>query len=337
MPLVSVIMPVYNAEIFVRETIDSILNQTFHDFEFIIIDDASSDSSPDIIKSYNDPRIRFYKNEKNIGYVANLNRMIDLAQGKFIARQDNDDISHPDRLKKQVAFLQKYENVGVCGSYVQLIGTKKGLFKRPIRDKDIRARLLFFCPMVHPSVMMRASLFKQGIKYDEELSPAEDYNLWFEISKMTKIANIPRVLLYYRLHDNSVSNLKQDIQTNISDAIRHKIIEYSLSIRLTEEEKRVHDLVVRPHTISYNDLILLQEWLMHLQALSIKSNYYNTKAVKNAIFEAWSGVCRNNSIINPFQMLCFYYNSTFFNMHKIFIIQSLKTTIKILFKMVKNI
>jgi glycosyltransferase involved in cell wall biosynthesis len=335
MPLVSVIMPVYNAEKFIKETIDSILIQSLEDFEFIIVDDASTDTSVDIIKSYKDTRIRFFQNEKNIGYVATLNKMINLATGEFIARQDNDDISHPDRLKTQVFFLMKNKNIGVCGSYVRYIGKKRGLLKRPARDKDIRGYLLFFCPMVHPSVMIRKSLFDQGIRYDEALIPAEDYNLWFDVSQKMELSNIPKVLLYYRIHENNVSKLKHDIQVENSNIIRCKIIEYSLNIQLTDEEKYIHKMVVYPYLNNCNDLFLIQNWLMKIKTLNEKNRYYDSKSLDYILFEMWSVVCRNNNVISPFKILCLYYKSDFLNFFQGFTVEALKTLLKNILRVIK--
>lgn len=203
MPKVSVIMPVYNAKKYLNKAIDSILNQTYTDFEFIIIDDASSDGSQEIVKSYSDPRIRFYINEKNMGVAATLNRGIEIARGEYIARMDSDDISLPNRLQEQVDFLDVRHDVGVVGANVEIFGegipTK--IHRFPTESKHLKAMLLFSSCFAHPVVMMRKSCLKENqLKYLSDFDGIEDYALWWELGQVCKLGSIDKVLLKYRQH-----------------------------------------------------------------------------------------------------------------------------------------
>ena len=145
MPKISVIMPAYNAEQYISEAIESILGQTFADFEFIIIDDGSSDSTSGIIASYKDSRIRYFRNEKNLGIVGALNRGLALAAGEYIARMDADDISLPERFQTQCAYMEKHPDVGVCGTAIKVFGKNMEEYDRffSTNKADLKAELLF--------------------------------------------------------------------------------------------------------------------------------------------------------------------------------------------------
>ena len=183
-PQISVIMSVYNAEKFICKTIDSILNQNFSDFEFLIIDDCSKDKSYEIISSYKDGRIKVFKNKINQGYINSLNQLINYSKGKYIARQDHDDISLPNRLLLQFRYLENNLDVGICGTNATFFGQKRWHTSLPTNDADIRANMIIRNPFIHSSVMIRSSLFlaDKTMKYDLSYYPAEDYYLWFKIS-----------------------------------------------------------------------------------------------------------------------------------------------------------
>lgn len=206
MPKVTVLMPVYNGELYLKEAIESILNQSFKDFEFLIINDGSTDSSEEIIKSYRDSRIRLVNNERNLRLIATLNKGLELARGEYIARMDCDDISHPKRLEKQVKKMNSDESIAICGTGFKVIG-KHGLKPLILTDfKSIRNYLHIDNCMVHPSVMMRKSILqKNHYYYDPLYTHVEDYELFVRISKNHKIVNLNKNLLYYRLSPNGIS------------------------------------------------------------------------------------------------------------------------------------
>src|SRR6266540_3032517 len=176
MPQVTIIMPMYNGEVYLREAIDSILDQTLTDFEFLILNDGSSDRSPDVVRSYADPRIRLVENEAQMGLVYTLDRGLDLARGTFIARMDCDDCSLPDLLARQVAFLNDHPEVGVCGAWMEAIGARAGyIWRYPTDPERIRCSLLFESALAHPSVMMRRDLLERfELRYSMAYQHAED-------------------------------------------------------------------------------------------------------------------------------------------------------------------
>lgn len=208
---ITVLMPVYNAEKYLRGAIESILDQTFADFEFLIIDDGSTDKSLNIINSYNDPRIKLIRNTKNLGIIKTLNRGLSLAKGVYIARMDADDISTQDRLEKQVNFMDDHLEIGVCGSWVKIFTHFKFLgyvIKLPTNPEDIKLDLRRRNVIQHPSVILRKSLFDEfGLRYLNNFRHAEDYDLWVRASKLFPLANLPEVLLYYRYSPKSVGDL----------------------------------------------------------------------------------------------------------------------------------
>ena len=206
-PTVSVLMSVYNGERYLTEAVDSILGQTFADFEFIIINDGSTDSTADILRSYKDSRIRIFE-QSNIGLTPSLNRGIALAQGEYIARMDDDDISMPDRLAREADFLDAHPEVGVVGTGCLIRDEIKGAEREhsvPISDQELRCSLVKGNPFIHSSVMMRKSVLEAVGGYDESYLFAQDYALWVQLAVQTQMANLPEVLVIHREHRESVS------------------------------------------------------------------------------------------------------------------------------------
>jgi glycosyltransferase involved in cell wall biosynthesis len=215
-PKVTVLMPSYNAEKYLGEAVESILNQTFEDFEFIIINDGSTDKSADIIESYSDKRIKAIHNQKNIGLIKTLNKGIYLSKGKYIARQDADDISLPDRLKKQVQFLDERPEIAMVGSAAIRInrdGKVLDVIKYPADNKSIKNSLLRQNTFWHTSVMLRKECLNEVGSYREFFKYIEDYDLWLRISERYKVANFSEPLVKYRFQLNSVTvkNLKEQL------------------------------------------------------------------------------------------------------------------------------
>ena len=181
-PLISILLPVYNAENYVQETIASILAQTYTHFELIVINDGSTDCSQEIIDSFNDKRIITLKNEHNIRLIATLNLGLQKAKGKYIARIDADDIMLPNRISKQVMFLEENLDYGMVGSYVQTFGDVKGSICYPLDDASIRYTSMFYNPFIHSTVMLRASVIATHLlDYDSTMLHVEDYALWIQI------------------------------------------------------------------------------------------------------------------------------------------------------------
>jgi len=206
-PKVTVLMSVYNGKRYLREAVGSILNQSFKDFEFLIVDDGSTDETGKILKSYNDPRIRIHNNRKNIGLAKSLNIGLKMAKGKYIARQDADDISMSERLKRQVDFLNSNPDYAVVGTFAKVVNDdleEVRLWERPTQDIDIRKYLKIDNCIVHGSTMIRiSSLINVGF-YDESMEKSQDYELWLRLSKKYKMANIPEFLYLWRTNSKKV-------------------------------------------------------------------------------------------------------------------------------------
>lgn len=210
-PKLSVVMTAYNAEKYIREAIESILNQTFTDFEFIIIDDCSTDATGAIIEEYSarDPRIVCVHNPKNLYISASTNIGIEMARTDIIAKMDADDIALPMRLEKQYAFIKDHPEVGVVGAWIEIISEAgKPLRIREYQTDDVglRRKIFRYSPIAQPVCMYRKSVVNEFGGYLAVSAPAEDVNLWFKIGTRYKFANIPEVLLKYRFFENSNSN-----------------------------------------------------------------------------------------------------------------------------------
>jgi glycosyltransferase involved in cell wall biosynthesis len=242
-PLVSIILPCYNGEKYLKECIDSILNQTYSNFELIIIDDGSTDKTLRLLKRYKDKRMVILRNETKLGIVAGLNLAVKYAKGKFIARIDIDDMMREDRLRKQVEFLERDENqsVALVGSHHYVIdhsGNIIGINQYPVTVEEIRNAILFKNPFSHPAVMMRANVVKQ-IRYSGKYPHAEDYHLWFKILKKHKAFNIPECLTYYRLHGKNVSNENAKSQRDSAADLIYTELE-NLEIEHSVDELATH-------------------------------------------------------------------------------------------------
>ncbi|WP_242922468.1 glycosyltransferase family 2 protein [Pontibacter liquoris] len=202
-PRITVLMPVYDAAKFLREAIDSMLQQTFTDFELLILDDGSRDESVAIVQSYTDPRIRFYQNEQNLGISPTLNKGIELAAAPYIARMDADDISYPDRLQKQYDYLLAHPDCAMVSSLVRVISEDGKFIRQDVFESAYYYyNLTFICWIYHPTVMYRKDAVQEVGMYTAAYS--EDFELFWQLSRKYKIYNLPEVLLDYRVTDQSL-------------------------------------------------------------------------------------------------------------------------------------
>ena len=202
-PLVSILMPVYKTAPYLREAMDSMLSQTFTDFELIVLNDCSPDDADAILDTYTDPRIVRYKGEKNVGLSNVLNVGIGMARGKYIARMDSDDISMSTRLQIQVDYLETHPEVDLVSVGMRLFGAKEGTWIRELDPEKVKIEAMFHSPVLHASSVWRKDSFeKQGLRFRQEMVPAEDYDLWTRaMLKGLKLVNLPGVLYVYRIHE----------------------------------------------------------------------------------------------------------------------------------------
>jgi glycosyltransferase involved in cell wall biosynthesis len=272
-PLVSVVMSVYNTEKYLTESINSILNQTYTDFEFIIVNDGSNDNSLEIINSFHDTRIVII-NQSNTGLAKALNNGIKLAKGKYIARMDADDISNKDRIEKQVVFLNENPQYVVIGSNATFIDMQSNRLYDSnyfLNDNEIRDRLPL-SPFFHSSTMFKKNIFEEIGGYNEKIKHHfEDRILWNQMAKLGKLGNLPETLISYRLVPNSISNKKSE-KFKIFDEICNKIIETG---NVTEKDLKI----ISKLSESQTDSEKLANYHLRLGKIYLENNFNRQKAI----------------------------------------------------------
>lgn len=293
--LVSVIMSNFNTpESYLRASIESVLEQTYKNFEFIIVDDCSTDDSLSIIYAYHDERIVVLKNEKNLGITKSLNRALSVAKGEFIARMDADDICLPERFEKQVNYLMNNLSVIVCGSAVEFIGNiedKRNIVQyRKLPDRETFQINLFFANnpnIVHPSAMFNNVLLKKyNITYNENYKYAQDYRMWVECSKYGECVNLCDVLLKYRLHANAVSSDKKQEQRNCMLGILAEQLA-GIGISADSTQLALHENLLfarQKYSIEYKN------WIRYLILQNSKYRYFNNKKLKKILWKKWAEI-----------------------------------------------
>ncbi|MGJ0363446.1 glycosyltransferase [Aliarcobacter cryaerophilus] len=293
--LISVILPVYNGEKYLKEAIESILNQTYKDFEFIIINDGSKDSSLEIIKEYKkvDERIVAVSRE-NKGLIATLNEGIEKAKGKYIARMDQDDISLPNRFEEQLKIMENDKEIVVCGSWINVFGEnrKEKISKYFQHDKQIKANLIMSCCFAHPSVMMRRDAFvDNNIWYDENFKNAEDYHLWTQLAKVGKFYNIPKVLLNYRFLETSMTRVAEKEVEKRYQVVKN-IFQEALNIldtNLSEDEKKLHFIISDNIRTNANKVLLsdLKNYFKKIVKANDKLKKVDSIALNKVLGRRW--------------------------------------------------
>ncbi len=294
-PLVTVLMPVFNGEPYLAESIESILHQTFRDYEFVIINDGSTDASAATIERYRrrDGRIRACE-QSNRGLAATLNRGLELAKGRYVARMDQDDISLAERLAEQVAFMEAKPDVGICGAWVETFEPSgRTVLQLPTESELIRSWLLFESVLPHPSVIMRQkTLAQQCLSYDVSCLYAEDYDLWVRSSRCTALANVPKVLLRYRLHGSQIVRKYEDAKLASAKQVRRHQLEW-LGLTPTETELDLHQALSTWRLEARTDFIeTAHRWLVKLKQANEVSGVYQPTALASVIGQRWTAVCR---------------------------------------------
>lgn len=275
-PKISVVMSVYNGSAFLQESIESILNQTFTDFEFIIIDDCSTDNSADIIAEYaeKDERIVLLKNQENIGLTKSLNKGLKIAQGKYIARQDSDDISLVERFEKQVAYMEAHSSVALVSSGVQYIdetGKKLGNHIPPEDPIVLRWQFLFRNPLRHSTVLWCRELIDNKVgNYDPHFTCCQDYDLWTRIFEYFRVDTLPLILVQMRQHSKSMSVSKAKLQNDLGTQIIYRLVKhYFPNQNLSQQD--VFNLRVIPQQTN----IIQRQYVADLSHSSFKEGIYN--------------------------------------------------------------
>ena len=236
MPRITVLMPTYNVAPWVEEAIQSVLNQTYRDFELLVVDDGSTDDTLDHVRTLHDERIRIAAFPDNVGLAENLNRGLDLIDTELVARMDGDDIAEPDWLETGIKVLDSMPEVGICSFGFQFFGAKTSLVRFPEHNEDSKVQMLFGCTVIVP--VFRKSVFNDNhLRYLTETFPAEDYSLWAKAYRVTQVYNVQRTLFHYRTHPTQISTSRREAQIAKSNDVRLQMFEW-LSPDFTEEEKQ---------------------------------------------------------------------------------------------------
>ncbi len=296
-PLVSVVMPVHNGARYLREALDSILNQTYENIEFIIIDDGSTDESWSILEAYvhSDNRIKTFRHQQNMGLAHSLNRGFAISEGEYIARMDSDDISFPNRIELQVDFMEQHTDYAIVGSKTELIFNNKkpsGIIPLTFTSYEaLKVGSFFYCPFAHPTVMIRKSMIPEQ-PYHPEIY-VEDYYLWNQILEQYPCANLNQVLLYYRMHSNQFTQSKKEKQLDaLSSIFKEKF--NSLNIPISNQELETHLLIPgsNPQKLNPQQLNSINNWLAELQDRLLSNNLSNRIHSKIILEKVWEQVCK---------------------------------------------
>lgn len=282
-PLVSIIMPAYNAAPYILESIQSVINQTYKNWELIIIDDGSTDQTYDKIIQFKSDRIRIFK-QSNAGQSAQLNKGIALARGKYIAIAHADDLNVQNRLFLQVNFLEQHSEIGICGGAIKTFENhqkSESLLEYPTDWGLCYGALFYSNPIAHPTVMIRKSVLEDSqVRYDENLIAAEDYDLWIRLSQHTKICNILNLLVHYRLHNTQTSALKKKEEQLIVNRSRLLLI-----FQLCKDQSKSTISLVYHFFYQQKKLSYPQQWRAVIQCYQLICNqdYMNSRQAKDLL------------------------------------------------------
>lgn len=306
----SVVMPVYNGEKYLKEAIDSVLAQTFTDYELLIIDDGSTDSSIDIIKSIKDSRIRLLKNEKNQGVAYTRNVGLNEAKGEFLAWMDCDDLIEPNRFEVQIKFLRENLEIGICGTSLQRFGEGKPHVSRKFSDPSlIKAALVFYNSLLSATTMYRMEMVREAnLSYNTKLAVAEDYDFFFEASFHFPIKNLDQVLYYYRASESSIMKVYTERRQQLFEF--HKII-YSkafdkVDIPYSEKNFELHYSCGSTELItSFDKLKEVYNWLLFLKNKNSKCGVYEKSTFDRVLASVFFFISKKSSQLGP-QTFLFY-------------------------------
>jgi glycosyltransferase involved in cell wall biosynthesis len=305
---VSIVMPVYNGEEFLKSAIESILNQTFIAFELIIINDGSTDESEAIMLSFSDKRILYINHVKNKGLVAALNTGISAASGKYIARMDQDDICLPNRIAAQYEFMEQHANVVLLGTQLQVVGEKNSS-QMYSKSDELKTSLLIGTSFAHPTVMIRKSTIVQhNLKYDEAYLHAEDYGFWSQICQYGDIQNLNEVGIQYRKHPKQYTRVYSEQMRQTTRRIRK---DYATHLGLTLNEFEFTLLnTISEKTYLQSECFDLKEAaeFLNLLVIHLSESGLEKSAVEKVIYSVWLNMCgslqkaKKNSLYKEFRM-----------------------------------
>lgn len=292
---VTVVMPVYNTAAYLSESIESILNQSYEKFYFLILDDGSTDNSPDIIEHYRkkDKRIISFRNDQNLNEPKTRNIGLKIVETKYIALMDSDDISAPNRLELQLPFMKSNRNIGVCGGNVVNIGARSGISNVPCNKDETKASLLFVCPILNNTVIMDMDVIKaNNISYNEDKWYGSDLELWHDLKYVTELTNLENVLCSYRIHAENMSVLKNKrTDYDVYDSTGIRRVFHDLNLKATPFNLSLHLNLRSPR---YDpEVFTLTDYKSCLSNLIKANNHYNIypqKGVETIIEKTWDKI-----------------------------------------------
>jgi glycosyltransferase involved in cell wall biosynthesis len=280
-PLISVVLPVYNVALYVKEAINSILEQTIQDFEIIIIDDCSTDNTIEVIETIKDYRLKIIKKNKNKGLVDSLNIGFDAAKGKYIARMDGDDICHKERFKKQLEILNNSE-IKACGCWLQEFAGGNKIIKHSEHHEQIVAKLLLGCSMSLGSVMLERKWIN-NFRFDENKKHVEDYDFWSQVAWTGKFYNIQEVLYFYRVHQSQVSVLHTQMQKAKDVTIKIFLFKKLQFDEFKFKDNLLFKFFFQNESVTITEFGLFMSWLKEVRSCNKKLEIYNNYEFEKVI------------------------------------------------------
>ena len=293
-PRISVLLPVYDGEQFIGEAVRSVLGQTFTDFELLLIDDGSTDRTPEILAGFADSRLRVIRLPENSGLVAALNLGILESKTEFVARMDADDISLPRRFERQVEFLDAHPDVAVCGTWIREFGARHHAHRLPVQPDQIRARLFFRWAMAHPTLMVRRNFLEShAIRYSTEYPHTEDLELLLRAADLTSLANVSEILLLYRAHVQQASYLhaRDQLEARAMLSVRQLRL---LVPEVTAEQEDFHRSLLLGE-FDASDLDRAEAWLLLLDQANLNTGRYDEHYFRLGLHEWWHSIHRHAS------------------------------------------
>lgn len=275
-------MPTYNVAPFVKEAINSVLNQTYSDFELLVIDDCSIDNTVVVVRSIEDPRIRIVQNEKNVGLAENLNRGLALIETEYVARMDGDDIAEPFWLEHEVEVLDNNPEIGICSGGFQRFGTSTSLVRFPEQHEDCIANMLFECSVIVPT--FRMSLYRDhGLRYSSDAFPAEDYRFWSECLRVTKIYNLQETLFHYRMHPTQICTSRREEQQRKVAQVRLYMLDW-LNPDFSEEERQYYTgQFMASQIVSKKDYLERKDFCKKMVLMNRKVGHFDEDALRRRL------------------------------------------------------
>lgn len=324
-PLVSVLLPCYNAEKHLHEAMMSILNQTYTNLEIIAINDCSSDQTGKILSEIadRDSRVKVYTNEENLKLIRTLNKGVDLCTGEYIARMDADDIALPQRIEKEVKFMEEHKDHDIVSSLFLAFHsdnpTKKTLHHNPLKDEELRAYMLFKSGICHPAAMIRKRVFTElELRFELDYLHVEDYALWSKAIYKTKIANIGEPLLLYRVHSHQVSSLNEHLQIENKKKV-FKIHCQQLGLPYTDDFLNIYASVAQcvPYEQSIDYIAKCEKFMLMLLEINKEKSFSDMNYLRNMLSIHWLRLCANSQlgfkIFTPLRQSSLYIRSQYTN------------------------